>query len=499
MIVVGGSLVYFGKSEQSRRRKSLLKRSITAKSLITVLGTGIVFAEESNKVETVHHVYVNGEHIGQISDQELVNQIMQNKLQQAKGSYEEIDLAIGENVELISELVFNPTYNNSSIVEYLEENLTVKAQAVELKIGDDVVGYFEDEQDALKVIEDYKLKYVDDETLELIESAKSEVGKSDSPQVTEIPAEPTDLAVGESIILDVTLSKEVSYSTKKVAPNEVLTVADGMKLLEKGTLKEEKHTIQEGEVLGEIASKYDLSLEALLELNPSLKEDSLIQIGQELNVTELKPFVDVIVLKEEKKEETIAHETEVVESEELFKGDEEVREQGSDGKKVVKYSIEIRNGKVAKRDVIEEEVTKEAVNKVIVKGTKVIPSRGTGNLSWPTVGGYISSHVGNRWGSYHKGIDIARPSNRSILAADNGTVVSAGYSSGFGNKIEINHNNGMKTIYAHLSSIDVSVGDVVQSGEQIGVMGSTGNSTGIHLHFEVYNNGELQNPLDYLN
>ncbi|WP_042147722.1 peptidoglycan DD-metalloendopeptidase family protein [Paucisalibacillus sp. EB02] len=491
-------MVFFGKGDERRQKRSLLKKSIVATGLITVLTTGIVFAEDSNKVETVHHVYVDGKHIGQISDQEIVNQITQNKLQQAKETYEEIDLAIGENVKLISELVFNPTYNNSSIAEYLEENLTVKAQAVELKIGDDVVGYFEDEHDALKVIEDYKLKYVDDETLKLMESAKAADMESDGPQITDTPLEPADLAVGESIILDVILSKEVSYSTKKVAPDEVLTVADGLKLLEKGTLKEEKHTIQEGEVLGEIASQYDLSLESLLELNPSIKEDSLIQIGQELNVTELKPFVDVIVLKEEKKEETIAHETEVVESDELFKGDEEVRQQGSDGKRVVQYSIEIRNGKVAKRDVLEEEVTKEPVNKVIVKGTKVIPSRGTGNLSWPTVGGYISSHVGYRWGSYHKGIDIARPSNRSILAADNGTVVSAGYSGGFGNKIEIDHNNGMKTIYAHLSSIDVSVGQTVQTGQQIGVMGSTGNSTGVHLHFEVYENGELQNPLNYL-
>src|SRR5690606_16201484 len=170
-----------------------------------------------------------------------------------------------------------------------------------------------------------------------------------------------------------------------------------------------------------------------------------------------------------------------------------------DGKKVVQYAIEIRNGNVVKRDVLEEEVTKEPVNKVIVKGTKVVPSRGTGNLAWPTVGGYISSNVGYRWGSYHKGIDIARPSNRSILAADNGTVVSAGYSGGFGNKIEINHNNGMKTIYAHLSSINVSVGQTVQRGQQIGIMGSTGNSTGVHLHFEVYKNGALQNPLNYLN
>src|SRR5699024_10251340 len=104
-----------------------------------------------------------------------------------------------------------------------------------------------------------------------------------------------------------------------------------------------------------------------------------------------------------------------------------------------------------------------------------------------------------RWGRTHKGIDIARPSNRAILAADHGVVTSAGYNSGgYGNKIVINHNNGMKTIYAHLDSISVKSGQKVEKGMEIGVMGSTGRSTGIHLHFEVYKNGKLKNPMSYL-
>ncbi|GGA70234.1 peptidoglycan DD-metalloendopeptidase family protein [Ornithinibacillus halotolerans] len=474
----------------------LLKKALVSTVLVTVLATGIAFAEESNHLETVQHVYVDGKHIGQVSSQQVVDQVIQRILDQAKDNYEDVDLTIGENVELVSELVFKPTVENSSIAKYLEDNLSIKAEAIELSIGDEVVGYFEDEHDARKVVEDYKLKYIDEETLEFLESAKSAT-ESNGPQIAS-DSKSADLAVGDSIILDVSLSEEVSYSTKKISPSEVLTISEGLKLLEKGTLEDEKHIVQEGEVLGEIASKYDLSLNTLLELNPSLKEDSLIQIGQEINVTELKPFVDVVVHKEEKKEEKIAYQTEVVNSDKLFKGDEEVQQQGSDGKKVVHYAIEIRNGKVVNQNVLEEDVVKEPVNKVIVKGTKVIPSRGTGSLKWPTVGGYISSHQGSRWGSYHKGIDIAGPSNRSILAADNGTVVFAGYQGSFGNKIEINHNNGMKTIYAHLSSIHVKPGQTVQKGQQIGIMGSTGNSTGIHLHFEVYKNGALQNPLSYL-
>jgi len=133
-----------------------------------------------------------------------------------------------------------------------------------------------------------------------------------------------------------------------------------------------------------------------------------------------------------------------------------------------------------------------------VVGTKVVSSRGTGEFTWPTVGGYISSGMGQRWGTTHRGIDIARPSNYNILASDNGVVVSAGVSGSYGNRIVINHNNGYTTLYGHLSSIKVSVGQVVEKGSVIGIMGSTGNSTGTHLHFEVEKNGELVNPLSYV-
>ncbi|MGM8365912.1 murein hydrolase activator EnvC family protein [Virgibacillus sp. W0181] len=125
---------------------------------------------------------------------------------------------------------------------------------------------------------------------------------------------------------------------------------------------------------------------------------------------------------------------------------------------------------------------------------------GGGALGWPTQGGYISSHMGTRGGRMHKGMDIARTDRSTsppIFAADGGTVASAGHSGAYGNKVVINHNNGMKTVYAHLSSINVSAGQSVSRGTKIGIMGRTGRSTGIHLHFEVYVNGALQNPAKY--
>lgn len=123
-----------------------------------------------------------------------------------------------------------------------------------------------------------------------------------------------------------------------------------------------------------------------------------------------------------------------------------------------------------------------------------------GKLGWPTVGGYISSGMGKRWGRQHNGVDIARTDYSSvppILAAESGKVIEAKFTGGFGNTIVIDHGNGLRTRYAHMSSMNVSVGEKVKRGQQIGIMGRTGNSTGIHLHIEVTHNGILQNPLHY--
>ena len=108
------------------------------------------------------------------------------------------------------------------------------------------------------------------------------------------------------------------------------------------------------------------------------------------------------------------------------KGETKVQQEGKDGERSVNYLTSTQNGTTTSSVVTSEVVLSQPVNHIVVKGTKVIPSRGTGTLAWPTSGGYVSSQQGMRWGKSHKGIDIARPSNRTIKAADNGKVVSAG-------------------------------------------------------------------------
>jgi murein DD-endopeptidase MepM/ murein hydrolase activator NlpD len=121
----------------------------------------------------------------------------------------------------------------------------------------------------------------------------------------------------------------------------------------------------------------------------------------------------------------------------------------------------------------------------------------TSGLIWP-VSGPITSPFGMRWGSLHPGIDIAAGTGTPIRAAASGHVVSAAYSGGYGYLTVIDHGSGLATAYAHQSRLGTSAGAAVSQGQVIGYVGSTGFSTGPHLHFEVRVNGSPVDPLGYL-
>lgn len=132
-------------------------------------------------------------------------------------------------------------------------------------------------------------------------------------------------------------------------------------------------------------------------------------------------------------------------------------------------------------------------------------SLGTGTFTWPAPGyKRITSQYGMRYHpilkkrKLHTGMDIGAPKGANIVAADSGTVIQVGWNGGYGNTVMINHGNNKVTLYAHCSATLVSVGQTVQKGDVIAKVGSTGWSTGPHLHFEVRINGEPVNPTKYL-
>jgi LysM repeat protein len=128
-------------------------------------------------------------------------------------------------------------------------------------------------------------------------------------------------------------------------------------------------------------------------------------------------------------------------------------------------------------------------------------SGGSGQFGWPTSGLAISQYFGSTsFNPWHTGLDLDSRSGWDIFASDGGTVVKAewGWGGGYGNHVMIDHGNGYQTLYGHMTDFGVSVGQSVSKGQRIGTMGSTGWSTGPHLHFEIRYNGSFLNPLSYL-
>ena len=203
---------------------------------------------------------------------------------------------------------------------------------------------------------------------------------------------------------------------------------------------------------------------------------------------------------EQKLDELEDLEAELTEMEQLIAEQQDVAKEMKASLKKQENKLKEKTKKLKEKD--RNLARKEADLVVDAKGEIIHTSNSNAILAWPTKGGYISSTFGSRWGRQHKGIDIARTDRSTsppIIAAESGTVKQTGNkNNGYGNMVVIDHGNGLNTLYAHMSSIDVKVGQKVKRGEKIGVMGSTGNSTGIHLHFEVHENGRPQNPIPYL-
>ena len=175
---------------------------------------------------------------------------------------------------------------------------------------------------------------------------------------------------------------------------------------------------------------------------------------------------------------------------------------GTDGIMLTTTETVKINGKIVS-ETSEDSVAEPAVNKVVANGTKEYSYDTAGCYIWPAYGN-LTSGFGPRSGgvgsSNHKGIDLCGSYGQDIYAAESGTVIYAGWMNGYGYLVQIEHENGDVTYYAHNSSLNVSVGDAVYQGQVIAQMGSTGTSSANHCHFEIRTNGGSTpvNPVSYL-
>ena len=268
-------------------------------------------------------------------------------------------------------------------------------------------------------------------------------------------------------------------------------------------LKVEKavYEVKQGDTFNAIAYSLGMDPNELSILNPDVIVNKL-WVGQELVTQQAVPRLSVQAVAEVTYEEVIPSPVEYIDSEDLYVGETEVKEQGEDGLAQVSAKVTYMNGVEQDREVLETATLKEATTTYTYNGTTPRPvTASNGYFIWP-VRGTITSNFGGRtlYGSYdfHLGLDIAVPYGTGVKAADGGTVIKAGWNGSYGKLVAIQHDNGLITYYGHNSSVLVNVGEKVYQGQIIALAGSTGNSTGNHCHFEVRVEGTSVNPRNYL-
>ena len=261
------------------------------------------------------------------------------------------------------------------------------------------------------------------------------------------------------------------------------------------------YKVKEGQMISDIALENEISKQEFLISNPKYRdENSLIAVGTEVLIKQTNPQLKVVVEKYIVEDKVNSFKTVYQYDDTQYQGYTEVVQEGEDGLERVSQKQQIVNGAIAFVEPVSKEILKNSVDKIIIKGDKVVPNVGDlNNWAWPSESGWVISddyqwriHPITGARQFHNAIDIAGTGyNSPIYAANNGTVITkVAYHYSYGNYIVIDHNNGYYTLYAHMNKFmdGIEVGTVVSRGQQIGYVGSTGYSTGPHIHFEVWKN-----------
>lgn len=299
----------------------------------------------------------------------------------------------------------------------------------------------------------------------------------------------------------VNFAEEVEIVEAYLPKNQLSTLDQAVEEVIKEQETPGEYVIQPGDTLSEIAIKVDIPIDKIVELNSDKleSENSTIRQGDKLIITVPEPELSVERMEENYYEEIYDADVIYIDNDEWYTTQTKVHQQPSAGFRKVVVDVHYLNDKEVSREILKEEVVMEAVPKIVERGTKIPPT-----YVKPISGGRLSSGFGKRnaptkgASSYHKGVDWAVPTGTSVYASCGGTVAKAGWGSGYGYVVYINHVDGRQTRYAHLSKVLVKAGQSVSQGDKIALSGNTGVSTGPHLHFEILINGSQVNPLKYL-
>lgn len=405
-------------------------------------------------------VYVDGEPVGFVSNQSEFEDIVSSVEKRASeilGTPYKLDMDVDYSLEVYNR---RNAIDHAEIATQLFNDIDEISQLYVLSVNGSVVGANED-GDAL-------------------------AGLVDDILSAELVGEPETTTA--SLLCDVDITYGYTSSDNEESISKIRSE------LNANVRNESVYTVEDGDLFSDIAAHYGISTEELALLNPDIDPSSLIA-GDKIVVESAIPLMSVALDKIEEYDEVIPYETEYVYTASMWKGDSYVETEGSNGSIHHVDKVEYVDDIERSRETISSEVTTEAVNEVIVCGTRQfnMPVKSyrliTSYFGWRNFGGSSD---------YHTGIDFANVTGTKIYASYGGTVSFAGWKGNYGNCVIIDHGYGYQTLYAHCSSLNVSEGDTVSQGDLIAYMGSTGRSTGSHCHFEIRINGNPVNPYNYI-
>ena len=284
----------------------------------------------------------------------------------------------------------------------------------------------------------------------------------------------------------ISLEGQVEYTPIRTKVSKILTE---QKIIEDIVAPSQlNYKVIQGQTIEDIAENTASLAEELKLLNPKIKEETLLLTGAELILPDKMYEIEFSKIEVEIKEEPLLYEIQYIDNDDQYVGKTSVLAKGQEGKQKVQYLFKYGNeGEKIYLSQQQLNIIQPSVPEIIERGTKEAQHIGTGEFLWPSPSKRTAAEFMDPTYGYgdHYALDINDRLNGEIYAADNGTVVQAGYSESYGNHVIINHNNGFWTLYAHMNTLNVRSGEVVEKGRVIGGMGTTGFSTGVHLHFEL--------------
>lgn len=485
-----------------------MNKSTIFNILLAVLLSGLfVFLgftnDNTDSPREVYRVYLAGESIGIIDSKEELESYIDREQSHLKEQYKVDKVYAPKELDIIKEITYDQTTSSSKeIYDIIQTKTPFTIQGYKVLIR----GIEEQTETGETVKSDDQVIYVLNKEIfinSVYRTAQAFIDKNELAAYENDKQSPiTDTG---KIIENIYIQNEQTITQENIPVNEKIytTVEELSKYLLFGTTENQQtYVVKEGDTINDISFNNQISPEEFLVANTNFRStDDLLYPGQSVVLGILKPQLNIIEENHIVERQTSSYETVYENDPDQYVGYERVKQEGSEGIKLVTQKTKVVNGEtrnVVVTDTVEE---KPSVDRVIVRGTKqrVTSSGGgiddgvevpvaIGSWVWPTRSPYIiTSRFAWRWGKLHQGLDISGSGFGSpIRAANNGIIVYSGYNSTNGHFIYIKHSNGRYTEYAHMATRYKKAGDIVYAGDVIGTMGQTGYAYGVHLHFGLW-------------